>query len=126
LSKPFSGIVLKFSGALALALPALTQQAAAQVACAYDRPCITRLYISNTDALMLTVKGSDYDVLQLRWSRPGRDGNPREFRGVDGTVTVLKKTTAGVTYTVAIQGCNRRVLQRSQCTGWERQQIKAY
>ena len=98
----------------------------AQVACPADRPCITELLISTTNALVARINGSDWDVINVRWSRPGRDGNQTEHPGRNGSVVVLKGTTPGVTYTVVVQGCNKRTLQSSRFSDWDSSTIKAY
>jgi hypothetical protein len=111
--------------AVALALLA-SVPSPAQVACPYDRPCITELFISTSDQLVARINGSGWDVINIRWSRPGRDGNQIERAGRNAAVVVLKGTTAGVTYTVVVQGCNKRALQSSRCSDWDRSTIKAY
>jgi hypothetical protein len=41
--------------------------------CAADRPCINRIYVTNSGALYFNWDAnSDYDFFQVRWSRPGR------------------------------------------------------
>ena len=103
-----------------------TLPVAAQVACAADRPCITEVYISTTNALIARVNGSDWDVINVRWSRPGREGAQTEHRGRNAAIQVLTGTTPGVTYTVSVQGCNKRPLQSSRCSPWDQSSIKAY
>jgi hypothetical protein len=97
----------------------------AQVACAFDRPCITDLYISTTNALIANVNGSGWDVINVRWSRPGREGEQRSFKGHNGLIKVLSGTTNGLVYTVSVQGCNTRPLQSSRCTDWDLSRVKA-
>jgi hypothetical protein len=111
--------------AIALALLA-SVPSPAQVGCAYDRPCITQLYISTSNQLVARINGSDWDVINIRWSRPGREGNQTEHVGKNAAFVVLKGVTPGVTYTVVVQGCNKRVLQSSRCSDWDRSTIKAY
>jgi len=113
------------SGMAALLLTMLPVRA--QVACAADRPCITDLYISTTNALIVNVNlnGTNYDVINLRWSRPGREGQQRSFRGRNGVIEVLSGTTKGVVYTVSVQGCNKRTFQSPACTDWDISRVKA-
>jgi len=98
----------------------------AQVGCAYDRPCITKLYISTSSQLVARIDGSDWDVINVRWSRPGREGGQSEHAGRNAAVVILRSTTPGVTYTVSVQGCKKRVLQSSRCSEWDSSSIKAY
>ena len=95
--------------------------------CAFDRPCITRLYTAKSNALMAEVTAVNHDVINTRWSRSGRSGGNTGYAGNGHrTVKILSGTTAGVTYTVGVQGCNKRLLQSSICSGWDHSTIKAY
>ena len=95
--------------------------------CAFDRPCITKLSMSISDALIATVNAGGYDVINTRWSRPGRSGGNTGFPGGnDRRITILSKATVGVVYTVGVQGCKKRILQSSICTGWDNASITAY
>jgi hypothetical protein len=113
--------------AIAISLSLLSSvPSRAQVACAYDRPCITELYISKSSQLVARIDGSEWDVINVRWSRPGREGNQTEHPGRNAAVVVLSSTTPGVTYTVVTQGCKKRPLQSSRCSPWDSSSIKAY
>jgi hypothetical protein len=106
---------------IAILFPLATETVVtAQVACPVGYPCIYDLFIATNNALVLRVNTDDFDVVQVRWSRPGREGDRGEFSGRKGLrdIVVLKSTTPGVTYTVSVNGCNRRALQRSVCSGW--------
>jgi hypothetical protein len=113
--------------AIAISLSLLSSvPSRAQVACAYDRPCITELFISKSNQLVARIDGSDWDVINVRWSRPGREGNQTEHPGRNAAVVVFNSTTPGVTYTVVTQGCRKRPLQSSRCSPWDSASIKAY
>lgn len=117
------GSQLKKLPLLAIALPLLASD---PVLCPADKPCIVDLFISTKGELIATVDGSGWDAINVRWSRPGREGQQREHPGRNGNIRVLTGTTRGVTYTVSVQGCNKRFLQSSRCTGWEQASKKAY
>lgn len=108
-----------------LAMFFISLPANAQVACAVDTPCITDLYTSTTTALVVGVNGGQWDVINVRWSRPGRQGEQISHGGRNGLIEVLSGTTRGVRYTVSVQGCNKRVLQSSSCTDWTSMSVKA-
>ena len=99
---------------------------AAQHLCPADRPCITALYISTRNELVARVDGGDWDAINVRWSRPGREGNQSERPGRNATIRILTATTPGVTYTVSVQGCNKRAFQSSRCTPWAQESVKAH
>jgi hypothetical protein len=99
--------------------------AGAQVACAIDTPCITDLYTSTTNALVVNVNGAQWDVINVRWSRPGRQGEQTTHTGRNGLIEVLKGTTHGVRYTVSVQGCNKHVLKSSTCTDWTSTSVRS-
>lgn len=102
-----------------LALFATTTVAHAQRACPAGAPCISKIGFNNSKALMIQViNASEFGALNVRWSRPGREGKQQEFDGGNGLIQVLSSTTPGVTYTVSVQGCNKRVVGRSSCSDW--------
>jgi hypothetical protein len=111
-----------------LFLPATATAFSDSVNCPAGYPCIYDVFISTTNALVLKVDTNDYDVVQVRWSRPGREGDQREFAGRRGlrNFTVLTSTTPGAMYKVSVNGCNRRTLQSSVCSGWTSMSRKAY
>jgi hypothetical protein len=108
---------MKIIGLPLLSLP-LATVAHGQSTCAYDRPCVSEVFITRTHGLSATFRGEGWDVVHVRWSRPGRSGPQREYRGSNGTVSLLPRVTPGVVYTVSIQGCNRRFARSSECSGW--------
>jgi hypothetical protein len=113
--------------AIAISLSLLSSvPSRAQVACAYDSPCISDLFISTSNQLVARIDGSEWDVINVRWSRPGREGNQTEHPGRNAEVVVFNSTTPGVTYTVSAQGCRKRPLQSSRCSPWDSRSIKAY
>ena len=125
----WKGIVTMFLllGISILTLPVTAPlRASDPVLCPYDRPCITDLYISTSNALIARVNGSGWDAINVRWSRPGREGRQTEHPGRNGGIRVLTGTTPGVVYTVSVQGCNKRVLQSSRCTDWHTFSKRAY
>ena len=111
--------LLLLAASIAVLPTATTLPLSAQVACAVDRPCISRLYISTTNALVARVNGTGWDVINVRWSRPGREGAQTEHPGGNATIKVLTGTTPGVMYTVSVQGCTKRPLRPSRCSPWD-------
>ena len=114
---------ISWSGVSALLL--MTWPVNAQVLCPDGLPCINDIFISTTNALVVNVDGASWDVINVRWSRPGREGEQTEHRGRTGQIKVLTAVTRGVVYTVSVQGCNKRAFQSSRCTDWNRASIKA-
>ena len=102
-----------------LALLGMTTAACAQAACPAGQPCVASVGINNSRQLFAVIRNaSDFDVMNVRWSRPGREGEQKEYRAKDGRMLVFTGTGKGFTYTVSVQGCRKRVLASSRCSGW--------
>ncbi|QLY28658.1 fibronectin type III domain-containing protein [Nocardia huaxiensis] len=122
MSKKYLAAALLAAAAAVTVLPA-TAQASPSIACAYDRPCIKDLYM--TDAgLYVGWDGQDsYDHYNFRWSRPGRAESQHEIRGGSAGGTTIKNAWSGTTYTVKVQGCDTDFFGSSTCTTWEERWI---
>jgi hypothetical protein len=93
--------------------------------CAYDRPCVTSVYETKAGAVTVEWNGQDnYNVYNVRWSRPGKDEVQVESGGGSSGSFHVKNARSRTTYRFAIQGCNKRPLQSSKCTPWENAQLK--
>lgn len=114
----------RFTLALVLAWGAAAPDRAALAStpsgCAYDRPCVTRLYKSQAGGVFLQWSATEnFSVYNVRWSRPGRGDTQVEVSGGDSGSFHLKNAHARTTYRFAIQGCSKRPLQSSRCSPWE-------
>lgn len=113
-------------GVALLFLLKTTTLASAQAACPADQPCINSILINGRGGPLTinVVNARGYDRLNVRWSRPGRQGKQSSYGGGDGEIDVLSATSSGVLYTVSVQGCRTRVLQSSRCTDWHEAQVR--
>ena len=113
-------------GSSFLVVLGMTTVVGAQAGCPAGGPCIVTLGLTKSGALVANIANtSGQDVINLRWSRPGRVGAQKEYRAVDSRFPVLASTTPRVTYTVAVQGCKKRTLQSSICSNWDHKSITA-
>ena len=109
-----------------LALLGMTTAASAEAVCAADQPCVASVGINKSRQLFAVIRNAtEYDVMNVRWSRPGRQGPQKEYRAKDGPILVFTSTTKGVTYTVSAQGCRKRAIASSRCSGWDHGSVTA-
>ena len=107
-----------------LALLGMTTAASAQ--CPAGQPCVVSVGINNSGQLVAVIRNtSGFDVMNVRWSRPGREGQQKEYRAKDGRMLVFTSTGKGFTYTVSVQGCNKRALASSKCSDWHHGSVRS-
>jgi len=94
--------------------------------CAYDRPCISDIARTTVGGILVEWNGQDnYHHYNVRWSRPGKGPVQVEVRGGSNGFFHLTKANTGTTYSFAVQGCKKALLQSSRCSPWESQQFRS-
>ena len=78
---------------LAIALALSRQRAVTSSGGVRVRPPLhyRALHLDTSNQLVARINGSDFDVINIRWSRPGRDGNQTEHAGKNAAFVVLKE-----------------------------------
>jgi hypothetical protein len=88
------------------------------VNCADDRPCVNHLYQAGGTVNVGWDGHQNFDAYNLRWSVPGYNADQVELPGGNSGTYQIKNVDPCTTYTVTVQGCNKRFLASSQCTPW--------
>ena len=109
------------AGAFFLASSATFQPGFAGVVegCAYDRPCIKNVHENGLDLVVNWTGTENFSHYNVRWSRPGKAPAQFEVGGGRSGSARIKNFHSNTEYQYAVQGCNKPMIGRSQCSPWE-------